>query len=232
MNRKLLVAGIIRTMTRHKLRTFFMSAGIVVAVAVLVATRSLGAGAEEAMMESMSRFLSNSSVIVFSGGGGKRSADAGPTTTLTIADLEAIAFEVEGVIAWDPTQSMGGQDVSYRGTTRQVMVSGHSEQAETVWNRGVVAGEYIDKADVSGATRVVLLGTKTAAALFGDEDPIGEQVQIGSAPFRVKGILEPIGMDPHGNDRDDEILVPVTTMMRRLKNVDLHRVGEADGRGP
>jgi putative ABC transport system permease protein len=67
---------------------------------------------------------------------------------------------------------------------------------------------------------VALIGEKVAADLFGEADPIGEQIRIASVPFEVLGILEPYGIDPHGLDLDNEIIVPVTTVMRRLNNVD------------
>jgi hypothetical protein len=89
-----------------------------------------------------------------------------------------------------------------------------------VWDRGVREGEYFSEADVRSSARVALLGHKAADQLFDGEDPIGKQIQIGGAPFRVKGILEHHGFDPHGFDRDDEVHVPISTMMRRVVNVD------------
>jgi len=65
-----------------------------------------------------------------------------------------------------------------------------------------------------------LIGTTDVDTLFGDIDPIGEQIRIGTVPFRVIGVLKQRGIDPHGWDRDNEILVPYTTAMRRLMNID------------
>jgi putative ABC transport system permease protein len=67
---------------------------------------------------------------------------------------------------------------------------------------------------------VALVGTAVVKNLFDGIDPVGEQIRIGSVPFRVIGVLEPMGIDPHGLDRDNEISVPITTIMRRLMNVD------------
>lgn len=220
MNNKLLLASILRTMARYKLRTFFMSFGIVVGVAALVVTRSMGSGAEKAMLDNIARLFSASSILVRAGGGHMNTPQDGPTATLKIDDLEAIEDALDQVIAWDPMQILPGQDISYQGKSRQVSVYGHSERAETVWGRSVAAGEFFTAADVRSAARVALLGTKTAEALFGDQDPLGQQIRIGTVFFRVKGILAPFGLDPHGNDRDDEVQVPVTTLMRRLANVD------------
>lgn len=216
MNKKLLIVGILHALIRYKLRTFLMAIGIVVGVAVLVAARAVGSGAEKALMEKVVRMFSASSIFVSARAGGLE----GPVKKLTIADVEAVDEALDDVIAWDPMLVVGGREASFRGVHRQVRVFGHSERAETVWERGVIAGEFFDAGDVAAAARVALLGTKTADALFGDDDPVGQQIRVGTVPFRVKGVLEPFGMDPHGMDRDDEIQVPITTLMRRLANVD------------
>ncbi|MCP4662679.1 MAG: ABC transporter permease, partial [bacterium] len=170
--------------------------------------------------DNVARLFSTSSILIGAGGGGIDAPHAGPVATLKIADVEAVADALDEVIAWDPVQILAGQDASYLGKSRQLTVYGYSERAESVWGRSVVAGEFFTADDVRSSSRVALVGTKTAEALFGDDDPVGRQIRIGTVLFRVKGILEPFGLDPHGNDRDDEIQVPITTLMRRLMNVD------------
>jgi putative ABC transport system permease protein len=105
------------------------------------------------------------------------------------------------------------------------MIIGGSERAEAVSGRGVTVGEYFSGADVRSAARVALIGSKTAEALFDGEEPVGKRIQIGNSPFRVKGVLEEHGVDPHGMDRDDEVHVPITTLMRRM--LDLDTIGSA-----
>jgi len=89
-----------------------------------------------------------------------------------------------------------------------------------VWQRGVSRGQDFDAAAVTGMGRVALIGETVVHSLFAGEDPIGGEVEIGNVPFRVIGVLDRFGVDLHGMDRDNEIVVPVTTMMRRVKNVD------------
>lgn len=227
MNKRLLLAGSVRILTRYKLRTFFMSLGIVIGVAALVVMRSLGTGAERDMLGKIERMFSATSIMITNSGGAMHGGGRRATGKLTIEDLEAIADELDQVVDWDPmvVVSAGDREVQYKGATRSLMILGHSERAEVVWNRGVTEGEFFSAADVRSAARVALLGYKAAEALFGDEDPVGEQIQIGNSPFRVKGVLEPHGVDPHGLDKDDEVYVPITTLMRRLLNLD--RIGSA-----
>jgi putative ABC transport system permease protein len=68
--------------------------------------------------------------------------------------------------------------------------------------------------------RVAVIGETVAASLFGTEEPIGADLQINSVPFRIIGVLERFGTDLHGTDRDNEVVVPISTAMRRLTNAD------------
>ena len=224
MNKRLLLAGSVRILTRHKLRSFFMSLGIVIGVATLVVTRSMGSGAEQEMMSKVEKMFSAGSIMVVNTGGGMRGGQT-DLGKLTIEDIEAIGAQLEPVIDWNPSAAIGSRDVQYQGSSRSLMIVGDSERAEFVSGRGVREGEFFSEADVRSAARVALIGTKTADALFTDEDPVGKQIQIGTSPFRVKGVLEPHGMDAHGMDRDDEIHVPITTLMRRM--LDLETIGMA-----
>ncbi len=234
MNNRLLLAGSLRTMRRFKLRTFFMGLGVAVGVATLVAARSLGTGSEQAMMEKVDRMFGPSSIMITvrgtGAGGGVRSgvrsgARSGPVSTFTIADLEAIEERLDQVVAWDPMLVLGRRELKSEGMHRQVTIYGHSERAEQVWNRGVVEGRFFTAQDSASASRVALIGTRIADALFGDESPVDRQILLAgngrrAVPFRIVGVLEPIGIDPHGTDRDEDVHVPTATAMRRLLNVD------------
>lgn len=220
MNHKLLLAGVLRTARRYKLRSSLMSLGIVLGVAILVLTRSLGSGAEKEMMDKIGRMLGASSLLVAAGGGGMGAPTTGPVTTLRLADFEAIAAELDAIVDWDPLQMMPGQDVKAGARSHRLTVYGYSERAERVWNRGVISGAFFSAEDVRASARVALIGSKAARTLFHDDDPIGHRIQVGHVSLRIVGVLEPYGMDPHGIDRDDEIQVPITTLLRRMRNID------------
>ena len=111
-------------------------------------------------------------------------------------------------------------EVVFEGNVGDVQVLGHSHTEPEVWNRGASRGSYFTAEDVAASARVALVGTTVVGVLFGDVDPIGQQIRIGTVPFEVIGVLEPFGIDPHGIDKDNEIHVPYTTVMRRLRNVD------------
>jgi len=219
MNKRLLMAGSVRIFMRYKLRSFFMSLGIVIGVAGLVVMRSMGTGAEQDMLDKMERMFSASSIVILNTGGGMKGGRRDPGQ-LTIEDIDAINDQMEQVIDWNPSVAAMEQEVQYQGKSRSLMVVGHSERAELVSGRGVVEGEFFSGNDVRSAARVALIGSKTAEALFGDENPVGKRIRIGTSPYRVKGVLDEQGVDPHGMDRDDEVHIPITTIMRRLLNVE------------
>jgi putative ABC transport system permease protein len=102
--------------------------------------------------------------------------------------------------------------------TAQIL--GETERSEHVWGRPAAQGAYFDGTSVKSSERVALIGQTVATQLFGNENPMGQEIQIGAVPFRIVGTLDPWGTDPHGMDRDNEIVVPISTLMRRLSNVD------------
>ncbi len=211
-----------RTMLRYKLRTFFMMIGIVVGITALTLVISLGKGSEKKIMGNIRKLFSASDIIVMAGGGQMLSGrtPTGPVTTLTLEDLETIQAEISNINVWDPMQMISGREVKFKEKSANIRIFGHSPNAEQVWNRSVTSGEFFTEEDIRHSARVALLGTDVVEELFGADDPLDQQIRIGNAPFRVKGILTPMGMDPHGMNRDNEIWVPVTTAMRRLQNVD------------
>jgi putative ABC transport system permease protein len=208
MNRKLILGNSFRMMLRNKLRTLFMSIGVMVGVATLIAGQSLGAGADKQIKQRVNKVFGPGTVYLIS-------------RTLTYADIEAIEVTMNQVIASSPRFGGAESEISYQGVNRQAAVFGHADNAEFVWNRSVTEGRFFTPEDLAKNARVALIGHRLAELLFGEgSDPLGEEIMIGSSPFRVIGVLEPAGTDPHGEDRDEDIFVPITTAMRRLNNTE------------
>ena len=212
MNWKLLITGSLRMMLRFRLRTAFMSMGVALGVAVLIAGRSLGTGAEQQLSERIDLMFGPGTILIFS--------------KLDFDDMEAIDTQVDRILAWDPRLTMGEIEVSSAGVNRQAAVFGQSERGDYVWNRSVVEGRYLSSEDISSTARVAMIGTKMAATLFGDSSPLDEEILIGRVPFKIVGVLEPVGMDPHGEDRDEDVIVPITTAMRRLNNSEVFNMAK------
>lgn len=216
----------LRAMARYKMRSGFMMLGSLVGVAALVGVVSIGKGVERKILSTVDQLFSASAVFVASGGNMFASGARGDGGRLTLDDIEAIAAEVPGVEVWDPMQFQNDAQIRRGDASATVRLVGQSERAERVWVRQVVRGEFFDASEVAHSGRVALLGPTAARSLFGDDDPVGGEIVIAGAPFRVVGLLEAMGTDAHGIDRDNEIVVPISTMMRRLLNVDTIRAAK------
>ena len=204
------------------MRTFFMMLGIIIGTFALFISMSMGEGTKKKIMENVELVFGSSNIMVMAGGGGMMGGDRsdGPPTTLKMEDIEALANEVPNLGKWDPFQMAGGKNVSYLDKNVETNVFGGTHEGAVVWARDVVEGAYISPDDVESSARVALIGTKLASELFGEGDPIGQQIRIDNIPFEVKGILRSIGVDPHGIDRDLDVRVPITTLLRRVLNED------------
>jgi putative ABC transport system permease protein len=222
MKKARIVKSGFRTMGRHKLRTFFIMIGIVIGITALTLIVSLGKGMEKTIMDNVNKLFSASSIMVNAGGGRMRGGPhSGDTSTnLTIEDFQAIQEEIPNIDTWDPMQLLSAREVIYRDKRVTIRIIGQSPRSEIVWNRSVSRGDFFDDTDMKTTARVALIGETVARELFGDGDPIDRQIRIGNVPCRIKGILERWGTDLHGLDRDNEIVLPITTVMRRLMNVD------------
>lgn len=215
-----LVKHSIRSMRRYKLRSGFIMLGSFVGAAALTLVVAAGQATERKVLATVEQLFGASSIVVLAGGTQLMSGPRPNSARLTIDDMEAVAEAIPDVAAWDPQQAMPDVTVRHERATATARILGHSERAEHVWDRGVTRGAYFDVASVRSSERVALIGENVAAELFGSADPIGAEITIGTVPFRVTGVLERFGTDVHGLDRDDEIIVPITTMMRRMMNVD------------
>jgi putative ABC transport system permease protein len=107
----------------------------------------------------------------------------------------------------------------------RTMINGVSMDYLTIRDWGVSSGQFFGDNDVRSMRKVAVLGATVAKNLFPDEDPVGQQVQIGHVPFSVVGVLAAKGQNATGSDQDDVILMPYTTAQSRLSgNVRLSQI--------
>ena len=207
-------------MRRFKLRSATMVLGSFFGVAALTLVVSVGQGVERKVLATVRQIFGESSVLVAAGGSNLLNGPRPGSARLTLDDIEAVAREVPDVEAWDAQQILPGASVRRGDVAATARVLGQTERSPRVWSRGASRGEFFDAAALSSSARVAVIGETVARELFGSEDPVGAELLVGSVPFRVVGVLEPFGTDVHGMDRDDEVVVPLSTAMRRLLNVD------------
>lgn len=203
----------------NKLRSFLTMLGIIIGVGAVIAMVSIGMGVRQKVETSIAGLGSNL-IIVMPGAtspSGVRLA-AGSNTTLTNADAQAIAREIDGVSAVAPGVSRQYQMV-YGNQNWTTNVQGTTPEFLEVRNFAVANGAFFTAKDVDTRARVAVLGKTVADNLFGDMSPLGQTIRINKAPFRVVGVLEAKGQSAGGMDQDDMVVVPLTTAQERLLGI-------------
>jgi putative ABC transport system permease protein len=205
---------------RNLMRSVLTALGIIIGVAAVIVMMALGDGAQASIKERIQSVGAN--VITVTAGsaniGGVRLGQ-GAVTTLTAADAKAIAAEVPGVQFVSPGLNARTQIVAPAGNWN-TSVQGAGPQLTDIRNWPVESGRFFDDSDVSRAATVAVLGEVVRNQVFGTGvDPVGRIVRINNQPFTVIGVLSAKGQGPMGQDQDDTVIVPYTTVQKRLSGV-------------
>lgn len=206
---------------KNKLRTFLMMIGIVIGITALTLIVSAGLGAQDRVMERVKKF-GFESMMVFAGAGREtgQPTSGQPATTLTLEDAAAMKQEIKAIADVAPFSRKSQAEVKYQEKSTTTTVFGVTPSWAPVWDWDAVAGDFISDEDVTGLARVCVIGPTVQKELFGTGNPIGETLRIGNVQFEINGVMEGKGTSPGGGDMDDRIYIPLSTLMRRVANVD------------
>ncbi len=214
----------LRGLAVNKLRSILTMLGIIIGVGAVIALISVGQGFESYITEQFASLGTNLLFVVpgqLEGGGSHASRRSRGAEPLTMDDAKAIAdsFQVPDVAAVAPAYMRSGLIVNGNRDTYS-SVDGITPEYAAVRNFKVIEGEFISDSDVTGRSRVALLGSRVVERLFPDDPPlsiIGQVIKINDVPFRVKGILEEKGSSAGpGQDEDNSVLIPISTAQSRL----------------
>lgn len=142
--------------------------------------------------------------------------------TLTLEDSMAIKENIDSVVRVAPI-AMNNYDLNYNGESLNITTIGTTAEFQYTNNQILSSGRFIDDLDLADQRRVAVIGADVAKNLFHYEQPLGERLLVGGAPYIVIGVLQTKGTDATGSPQDDRILIPITTAMHRLiytENVD------------
>ena len=207
----------LRSLARNKLRSILTMLGIIIGVAAVIAMLSVGQGAK-AMVQSSIAGLGTNVITVFPGGGapGTVRTDAGTSSRLTEDDVDAIRKEATDLNYITPTTRTGAQ-VKYGGQNWRTSIYGAYPEYLQIRNWNPVEGVAYGQSDERGANKVALIGQTVATNLFGDGvNPVGQTIRIKNLPFKVIGLMEPKGQGSFGQDQDDIIIAPYSTVLKKL----------------
>ncbi len=222
MIRTRIVKSGFKTALRHKLRAIFMVVSVMIGIAALTLIISIGKGTQKKVMSRMERFFGSNTVVLMSGSAKMEGMhpEMEPTTTLKLSQVEEVAARVGTVVSWDAVQTALDRPATYDGRNATVDVYGHMPSAVGVWNLAITEGRFFTDAENRGLSRVAVIAPNVRKELFGSEDPVGKEIEIDGIPFQVIGTVGPRGLDPHGMNQDDQVLIPLQTLLKRVANED------------
>ncbi len=220
MNVQALLRVAFRSLARNKLRTVLTMLGIIIGVAAVIAMLSVGQGAKSAVEGSIAS-LGTNVLSVYPGGqtGGAVHGEAGITSRFTEDDVEAICKEADAVRYITPTARTSAQ-IKYGSQNWRTSIYGAFPEYLTIKKWNLTSGIPYSASDEHSSGKVCLIGLTVAKNLFGDgADPVGKTIRIKNLPFRVVGLLEEKGQGSFGNDQDDIVIAPYSTVAKKVMGI-------------
>lgn len=207
----------LRALANNKLRAFLTMLGIIIGVASVIAMLAIGQGSKRSIQQQISEMGSNM-IMIHPGAemrGGVRQ-DPSAMQTLKLENYEKLSEECTYLSGISPNVSSSGQLVA-GSNNYPSSVSGVSIDYLNIRQLSVEQGEMFSENDIRTAAKVCVIGKTIVDNLFPDgSDPIGKVIRCNQIPMRVVGVLKSKGYNSMGQDQDDVILAPYTTVMKRL----------------
>jgi len=205
-----------QALRRNAVRSVLTMLGIIIGVGAVITSMAIGSGAQAAVLAQIESLGANL-VIVIPGavtsngvrlGGGTR-------TSLKIGDADAIVQNIPEVSAAAPYSETNAQIVA-GGANWFTSVGGTTPAWPAVNSWDVQQGRFFSRTETDQAAKVAVVGSIVAQNLFPSGGAIGSTIVVKNVPFRVLGILATKGQTGFGRDRDDIVIVPITTLLDRL----------------
>jgi putative ABC transport system permease protein len=209
----------LRALARNKLRSFLTMLGIIIGVGAVIAMVAIGEGAK-ATIRSQIASLGTNVLIILPGTttqGGVR-VGFGSVNTLTDGDAKAIREEIRSVSFVSPVLRRGEQVVA-GNLNWGTMVQGVAPEFQQIREWQLAEGRFLHDGDVENDAKVAVLGETVVRNLFGNDDPLESVIRIRNIPFRVVGVLAAKGQSSQGADQDDIVMIPYTSMQKRLMRI-------------
>ena len=197
----------------NKLRSFLTVLGIIIGVMAVVIMVAVGETVQKSITDQFSS-LGTNTIVVRAGAARSGGVRTGNKQTLTITDAEQIK-RLPDVMAITPAQ-MGNAQVIYGNKNWATMILGTYPDYATIQDIDVEYGTFFDMTAVKNAATYAIIGPDTATELGLPENPVGEIIRIQNMPFVIIGVMKARGDSAFGS-QDDMIIIPVTTLKKRLQ---------------
>lgn len=211
----------LKALNNNKMRCFLTMLGIIIGVASVITMLAIGQGSKNSIRQQISEMGSNM-IMIFPGnmerGGVRQSTD--DMQTMKPIDYESIRDEAKYVAAVSPMVSSSGQFI-YGANNYPSKVEGVNPDYLEIRQLKISTGNVFTDQDIKRAAKVCIVGQTIVDNLFPDgEEPVGKVIRFNSIPFTIIGVLESKGYNSMGQDQDDIVLAPYTTVMKRVLAID------------
>jgi putative ABC transport system permease protein len=223
----------LRALAKNKMRAGLTVLGVVIGIAAVTSMVSLGQSASH-LVQSQFEAIGTNVIVVFPGSRRSGGVSQANIPTLTARDSDAIASECDAVLASSPLVGAQGQIIYGNSNFSPREMNGVGADYLTVRNWPLARGGYFSEREINSAEKVCVIGHTLVAKLFQTTNPINETIRIKNIPFKVIGVLEKKGANMVGDDQDNIVLMPYTTVRKRLQGSEFDNVNAilASARSP
>jgi putative ABC transport system permease protein len=207
----------LKALSLNKLRSILTMLGIIIGVAAVIAMIAIGRGAQSRVEEQI-KGLGSNIMLVLPGSINQSGVRLGASSsqTLTEEDANIISRDVPEVQVAAATIRAGAQVVAGNSNWSTTIFGANNDYLEARdWP--LISGRQFEAADLSGSGKVALIGLTVAQSLFGDADPLDQTIRIKKVPVTIIGVLARKGQNSLGQDQDDVVIVPLSTLRNRVQ---------------
>ena len=206
----------IKAVQAFKLRTLFCLTSVALGIASITIIVAATEGAYKKALDLVAMFGPDSLLVL--GGGEEQRAIGQRKSPLTLDDVKAVqqAFSTAYLVV--PMTTNSEVNAAYKNNKVLTRVIGSTAGYSRAWNWPVTQGSEFTEADLETLKNVGMIGQYLSQQLFGEEDPIGKYILVKRIPVQIVGVLEARGTAPTGENLDDRIVMPLTTVMTKIRN--------------
>jgi putative ABC transport system permease protein len=213
----------LRAIAKNKMRASLTVLGVVIGIAAVTAMVSIGLSASQ-LVQGEFQNLGTNVIVVLPGNQQTQGARRALIPSLTPGDVSAIQKECNAVLAASPMVFSTGNAIFGNSNWTPKEMVGVGSDYLTVRNWQIRLGDFFTDRDISNANKVCVIGQTVVKKLFQTSNPIGESIRINKIPFEVVGVLQAKGANMVGDDQDNIILLPYTTVRKRLQRSNFNNV--------
>ena len=216
----------VKALLRNKTRSALSMLGIVIGIAAVIAVVNLGEGLKQSTANQLSDMGTNLIMVMRANQRrGGVSMGSSNVQSLKVKDCEYIAKNAKNITMVSPVVNSGGQVVNGSKNWSGTVYGGSTDYLQ-IRKYDIATGVNFTDDDIKKYAKVGLIGQTIVEELFNEgEDPIGKTIRVGNMPFKVIGTLKEKGENAMGMDQDDIIIMPYSTVQKRMLGVDfIHQI--------